>query len=142
MFRILFLFVLLVPLIEVYLFVQVGRLIGALPTVLLCILMAFVGTWLFRLQGLQTVRRIQQKLNQHELPALDLVEAGILALAGLLMLIPGFFSDFIGLVCLIPAVRTRIAQLFVSRFAGRMVRPDQTVVIEGEYRVEEDKRLR
>lgn len=142
MFRILFLFVLLVPLIEVYLFVQVGRVIGALPTVLLCILMAFVGTWLFRLQGLQTVRRIQQKLNQRELPALDLVEAGILALAGLLLLIPGFFSDFIGLVCLIPAVRTRIARLFVGRIADRVAKGGHSVVIEGEYRIEEDKRLR
>lgn len=141
MFRILFLLLLLVPLIEVYLFVQVGRLIGALPTVLLCILMAMVGTWLFRLQGLQTVRRIQQKLDRRELPAIDLIEGGILALAGLLLLVPGFFSDFIGLICLIPAVRTRIAQLFVSRFAGRVVKSDH-VVIEGEYRVEEDKRLR
>lgn len=143
MLRLLFLLLLLVPLIEVYLFVQVGRLIGPLPTIMLCIVTAFAGTWLFRLQGMQTVRRVQQKLQQREAPAVDLVEALILAIAGLLLLVPGFFSDFIGLICLVPALRTRIARVLIARFAGlRPASGKGTVTIEGEYWEDQDKRLR
>ena len=143
MFRLLFLLLLLVPLIEVYLFVQVGSLIGALPTVILCIFTAFAGTWLFRLQGMQTVRRVQQKLQQRDTPAVDLVEALILAIAGLLLLVPAFFSDFIGLLCLIPALRTRLAYLIIGRLARlQPVNAKRAVILEGEYWEDKDKRLR
>ena len=143
MLRLLLLLLLLLPLIEVYLFIHVGRVIGAIPTVMLCIVTAFVGNWLFRLQGMQTVHRVRLKLRRGETPTVDLIEALILAMAGLLLLVPGFFSDMIGLLCLIPVLRTRLARIIIGRLAGlRAANPDQAVILEGEYWEDKDKRLR
>jgi len=144
MLRLLFLLFLLVPLVEVYLFIQVGSVIGALPTIALCILTAMLGTWLFRQQGLQTVRRVQEKIRQGETPAIELIEGVILILAGLLLLTPGFFTDITGLLCLLPGMRARIARAIISSLprvqAGQT--DQKTVIIEGEFWEEQDKRLR
>lgn len=144
MLRILFLLFLIVPLVEVYLFIQVGRVIGALPTIALCIFTAVSGTWLFRQQGMQTFRRVQEKVRLGEPPAVDMVEAMILLLAGLLLLVPGFFTDIVALLCLIPPVRARLARALTRRLT--VIRPATTekgfVIIEGEFEEEQDKRLR
>ena len=144
MFRILFILLLLVPLMEVYVFIKVGSLLGALPTVMLCILTAMLGTWLFRQQGMQTIRRVQEKLSQGEMPATDLVEGFILLLAGILLLLPGFLSDIAGLICLIPGLRTRIATALLGKMliikSGNT--KNQTVIVEGEFWKDDDKRLR
>jgi len=144
MLRILLLLFLFVPLVEVYLFIQVGRVIGALPTIALCIFTAVSGTWLFRQQGMQTFRRVQEKVRLGEPPAVDMVEAMLVLLAGLLLLIPGFFTDIVGLLCLIPPVRARLARALTRRLTVN--RPGRTdkgfVIIEGEYEEEQDKRLR
>jgi UPF0716 protein FxsA len=144
MLRILLLLFLFVPLVEVYLFIQVGRAIGALPTIALCIFTAVSGTWLFRLQGMQTFRRVQEKVRLGEPPAVDMIEAMLVLLAGLLLLVPGFFSDIVGLLCLIPPVRARLARVLTRRLT--VIQPGRTdkgfVIIEGEYEEEQDKRLR
>jgi UPF0716 protein FxsA len=144
MLRFLLLLVLFVPLLEVYLFIQVGRVIGALPTIALCIFTAVSGSWLFRLQGLQTFRRVQEKIRLGEPPAVDMVEAVILLLAGLLLLIPGFLTDIAGLLCLIPPVRASLARVVTRRLT--VIRPGRSeqgvVIIEGEFEEEQDKRLR
>jgi len=144
MLRVLLLLFLLVPLIEVYLFIQVGRVIGALPTIALCIFTAVSGTWLFRQQGIQTFRRVQEKVRSGEPPAVDMIEAVILLLTGLLLLVPGFFTDIVGLIFLIPPVRTRLASALTRRLT--VIRPGTTekgfVIIEGEFVEEQDKRLR
>jgi UPF0716 protein FxsA len=144
MLRLLFLLLLLLPLIEVYLFIQVGSVFGALPTIALCLLTAGLGMVLFRLQGLQTLRRAQDKVRLGEAPAIDLIEGVILILAGLLLLTPGFFTDIAGLVCLLPGVRTRFAYLIINRIPGIQAnRADpEVVIIEGEFWEERDKRLR
>lgn len=144
MLRLLFLLLLLLPLIEVYLFIQVGSVIGALPTIVLCLLTAGLGMVLFRLQGLQTLRRVQDKVRLGEAPAIDLIEGLILILAGLLLLTPGFFTDIAGLICLLPRVRSRIAGLIVSRVPGVQAKhaDSEVVIIEGEFWEERDKRLR
>jgi len=144
MLRLLFLLFLLVPLIEIYLFIQVGSVIGALPTIALCILTALLGTWLFRQQGLQTVRRVQEKIRQGDTPAVELIEGVILILAGLLLLTPGFFTDLTGLLCLLPGMRARIAHVIIRRLPRVQARnaDPKTVIIEGEFFEEQDKRLR
>ena len=144
MLRILLLLFLLLPLVEVYLFIQVGRVIGALPTIALCIFTAISGTWLFRQQGIQTFRRVQEKVRLGEPPAVDMVEAVIVLVAGLLLLVPGFFTDIVGLLFLIPPVRARLAGALTRRLT--VIRPGPTekgfVIIEGEFEEEQDKRLR
>jgi len=106
---VLFLLFLSIPLLEIYFLILVGSLIGALPTVLLVILTAAVGAALARHQGLATLQRLQTTLARGELPAVELFEGVILLVGALLLLTPGFITDFAGLVCLIPAARRVLA---------------------------------
>jgi len=145
-FRLLFILLLTVPLVEITLLIQVGSEIGVLPTVLLCIFTAALGATLIRIQGLQTLMRVQQKLDQREVPAVDLVGGLILLICGLLLLTPGFFTDAIGFLCLVPEFRDWVARRVVMRLIENARRnPDNTtIIVDGEYWEEDDpqKRLR
>ncbi|GAB6034850.1 FxsA family protein [Galenea microaerophila] len=109
MFRILFLLLLLVPAIELYFLIKVGGMIGALPTILLTIFTAVVGATLMRSQGLMTLQRAQQAMMMGQLPQTAVIEGGLIFLGGLLLLIPGLITDFIGFLLLIPPLRQAIA---------------------------------
>ncbi len=100
-----FLIFLVVPLIEVYLFVGVGGYLGVGWTLMLVILTAIVGAWLVRIQGLSVIRRFRDAVSRGEAPALPLVEGLFLLVAGALLITPGFFTDLIGFACLTPPVR-------------------------------------
>ncbi|HID80845.1 MAG TPA: FxsA family protein [Chromatiales bacterium] len=95
----------IVPIFELYLLIKVGGIIGALPTVAIVIITAVIGTWLLRQQGLATLQRYQTNLGQGKLPAMELVEGLVLLFGGALLLTPGFFTDAIGFICLIPVTR-------------------------------------
>lgn len=112
---ILFLLFLSVPLVELYVLIQVGQVIGALPTIGLCILSALFGSALLRHQGLETLRRARANLNRGEIPALELFEGVALALGGGLLLVPGFVTDFAGAACLIPFTRRRLIRAALKR---------------------------
>ncbi len=94
-----------VPLIEIYLFIKVGGAIGALSTVALVIVTALIGVSLLRAQGLQTMTRFQQQIATGELPANTMLEGAALLFGGALLLTPGFLTDTIGFLCLIPVTR-------------------------------------
>lgn len=130
----LFLFV-TVPLVELYLLIEVGRGIGALYTIALCLLTAAMGTALLRQQGIQTLSRARVNLDRGTLPAIELVEGVALAVGGVLLLTPGFVTDAIGFACLLPPTR----RLFVSFVLRRVKTPPSDsnkpdrITIEGEY---------
>lgn len=135
MFKVLFLAFLLIPLMELYVLIQVGAEIGALATIALCIFTAALGAFLFRLQGIETLKRVRDRIDHGEMPATDLIEGFILLISGLLLLTPGFVTDILGFLCLIPGLRTRIATAILARAliiqrsgAGR-----HTVIVEGEF---------
>lgn len=111
----LFLAFILVPLIEIGLFIEIGGYLGALPTIGLVVLTAVLGVSLLRLQGFVTLSRVRQKLDRGELPAIDLAEGLILLIAAVLLLTPGFFTDLIGFLCLVPALR-RPAAIYILKF--------------------------
>lgn len=136
MFKFLLLLFVAVPLIEIYLLIQIGAHIGALPTVGLVVLTAVIGATLVRLQGLMTLANIRQSMDRGELPAGSLIEGLILLIAGMLLLTPGFFTDTLGFICLVPAARRRLVQVLIRRFFILHVRPSdpQHLVIEGEFR--------
>lgn len=142
--RLLFVLFLTVPLLELYILIQVGSVIGPLPTVLLCIFTAALGAALIRIQGLQTLLRVRQKLDRREMPAVELISGLILLIAGILLLIPGFFTDTIGFLCLIPPFRERIAaRLVMHLIANSKQGPDgQATILEGEFWEEEETRKR
>lgn len=102
-----------VPLIEIAIFIEVGGLIGPLPTIALVIAIAIGGTWLLRRQGLGTFQRAQAALNRGEMPVADVMDGFVLVFAALLMVTPGLLTDAIGLLLLIPALRRRFGQAVV-----------------------------
>ncbi len=115
LFRILFLLFLSIPVIEIYLLIQVGAVIGALPTIFIVVLTGVLGVALLRRQGLVTLTRVQAAMARGEVPALALLEGALLLVAGALLLTPGFFTDTIGFVLLIPPLRQSLAQSLLRR---------------------------
>lgn len=124
-----------VPLVEIGLFIQIGGVIGALPTIGLIILTAVIGVALIRLQGVMTLTRIRDKLNRDEIPATDMVEGLLLLVAAVLLLTPGFFTDAVGFLLLVPALRRPLAVRLLYHLASRHRRGGPghtTVIINGE----------
>lgn len=137
MFKLLFLLFVLVPIIEIFLLIEVGSRIGALNTIVIILLTALVGTVMLRMQGLSTIARVQQSLEQKRLPASELIEGLMLLVTGALLLTPGFFTDTIGFLCLIPGVRIPIANAILQHFIQSRTQhtPNSSdeIIIEGEF---------
>lgn len=119
-FPVLLVTILTVPLIEIYLLIQIGGLIGVLPTILLVVLTAVLGAALLRQQGLATLTRFRANLERGELPALEILEGVALLVGGALLLTPGFLTDVIGFLCLLPASRQAIVHGILSRAVGSL----------------------
>ncbi len=147
-FRSLLALFLIVPIIEIYLLIQVGGLIGAIPTIFLVVFTAVLGALLLRQQGFATLGRVQASLARGELPALQLLEGVLLLFGGALLLTPGFFTDAIGFVCLIPPLRQGLIAWVLRRGvlnvsgAGGASREQHhgPRTIEGEFSREKDER--
>lgn len=93
---------LLIPLLEIWLLIRVGGLIGAWPTVFLVLLTGIVGIYLLRREGISTYMRATQKMDAGELPAQEMLEGLVLAVSGALLLTPGFATDLVGFAGLLP----------------------------------------
>ncbi len=106
-----------VPILEMYLLIKIGGVIGALPTIGLVVVTAMVGVALLRQQGLVTLHRVQTALDRGELPATEMLEGIALLLGGALLLTPGFVTDGLGLFCLIPSTRQLLVRAAVTRVA-------------------------
>ena len=104
-----------VPLIELYFIIVIGQMIGALWTVFLVVLSAIIGVSLLRIQGMSTLTRAQRNMAQGQIPAMEMMEGIALAVAGVLLITPGFITDSIGLLCLIPATRQAIIRYIMAR---------------------------
>ena len=142
MFRLVFLLFVTVPLLEIYLLIQIGSRIGALYTVGLVILTAILGVALLRLQGLVTLARVRHSLDQGRIPAVTLVEGLVLLVAGALLLTPGFFTDALGFLCLVPSLRNRLAKALLKRLIENRPPPGDgpgqgPTTVDAEYWEEE-----
>ena len=104
----LFLAFTIIPIIEIFLLIEIGSMFGALTAVTLVILTGFLGAFLARMQGLQTLYRIQESLREGRMPSGELLDALLIVIAGLLLLTPGFLTDSVGFLLLIPATRNSI----------------------------------
>ena len=113
MFFKLFLVFLIVPVIEIYLLIQVGSQIGGAATVALLLLMSLIGAYLMRSQGGRVLARIQEELSQGRLPAAQLLDGALIFIGGVLLTTPGFFTDFIGIFFLVPATR-RVIKMWLG----------------------------
>jgi UPF0716 protein FxsA len=111
---------LVVPIVELYVIIQVGQEIGALYTIGLLLLISVVGAWLAKREGLGVWRRINQQVNAGKVPGAELVDAFLILLAGALLLTPGFITDVLAIVLLIPPTRAFIRRTLRRRFMGRV----------------------
>ena len=145
MFPIIAILFLVIPIIEIYLLIQVGSVIGAGWTILLVVLTAVIGVWLLRIQGLSTLTRAQQKLRENELPAKEIIEGMALVVAGAFLLTPGFFTDTIGFLLLFPPTRMALVTMAASRmvvsttsmYGQAQPRRDGDVIEDVKYRRED-----
>lgn len=112
--RLLLLFI-VVPVIELFLLIEVGQVIGTLPTIGLIILTGVVGAFLARLQGLQVLMKIRGQLQSGQLPADALFDGAIILIAGAFLMTPGILTDTVGFLCLIPATRRLIKRSIQGR---------------------------
>lgn len=145
-FPVLLLLFLLVPLVEIYLLIKIGGVIGALPTVVLVVLTAVLGAALARYQGLATLQRLQATMARGEAPAIEMFEGVLLLVGALLLLTPGFLTDLLGFACLLPLTRRALAFWLLKRMT--VVTPagpprgrsggHSSRTLEGEFRREDD----
>ncbi len=109
----------IIPLVELYFILVVGGAIGAFWTVLLVIMTAVVGVNLLRVQGMSTLTRAQKNMEKGQIPAMEMMEGIALAVAGVLLITPGFITDSIGFLCLLPASRQAIIRYILARSSMR-----------------------
>ena len=137
------LFFLTVPVIEVWLLVSVGQRIGALATLAILVLQAILGGWLMRREGAKAWRALNESVSSGRLPGGELLDPVLIMVGGVLVMLPGFFTDIFGLVFLLPFPRPLargLLQLFIARRAARSgidlnlmrVRVQPDTVIRGE----------
>jgi len=125
-----------IPITEIYLFIIIGSKIGALSTILLIFLTAIVGIFYARYEGLNTIRSGFNQLIKNEVPAYEMISGAAIAFAALLLIIPGFATDFLGFLILIPFTRKLIFKKFESKI--RKKKDNKNDFIEGEYQDIED----
>ncbi len=138
--RLLFLLFILMPIAEMWLLIEVGSAIGALPTIGLVFLTAAIGFALLRKQGFETLRRGNWKLEQGQLPAREMAEGLMLAVSGALLLTPGFVTDAIGFAGLTPAFRRWLfakLERHITVVSHDTPAGGESRTIDGDYRREE-----
>ena len=102
---VLFLVFLVVPFVELYVILQVGQSIGVLNTIALLIVVSMVGAWLVKREGISVLRRAQERAHMGAVPGRELVDGVLILAAGALLLTPGFVTDVVGILLLLPPVR-------------------------------------
>ena len=112
----LFLAFTLIPVLEIYILIKVGTYLGAFETVMIVIVTGFLGAYLARIQGLQTMIRVKESLNRGELPAEELLDALLIFFAGVVLLTPGFVTDTAGLLVLYPQTRRLFKKWLRKKF--------------------------
>lgn len=137
--RFLPLLILFLPIGDLILLIQIAGWLGIIPTVALILLAASVGSWLLRQQGLETINQVRASIARGELPATKLLEGVVLMLSAALLIAPGFFTDFIAILGLIPPLRRRLVKWVLRRgFFGVVSSPHsgratEINTIEGEF---------
>ncbi len=137
------------PLLELYVLIEVGSEIGALPTILLSIFTAVLGATLVRMQGISVLTRVQQTLAKGEAPALEMLEGAMLMMSGVMLLFPGFITDIMGFLMLIPPLRRKFILAILKRSGAISTRKQgagpaadveirRVNIIQGEYRRDDD----
>ena len=129
-----------IPLIEIYLFIKVGSEIGALNTILLILTTAVVGIWYARYEGFNTLRSGMSQLVKNELPLYEIVSGAAIAFAALLLILPGFATDIVGILLVFPLTRKIILSKYSKKYSSNKRNNHKNKnYIEGEFEDIDDK---
>ena len=134
--------IILVPIIEIYLFIKIGSQIGALTTITLIFVTAILGIIYARYEGLNTLRSAFVQLIKNEIPVYEIISGAAITFAALLLIIPGFATDIIGFLLIFPLSRKFVLKIISSKF--QMKKKTNEKFIDGEYEEiekEDDKKL-
>ena len=123
--------IILVPILEIYLFIKIGSQIGAFNTISLIFITAIIGVIYARYEGLNTLRSGFSQLIKNEIPAYEMISGAILAFAALLLIIPGFATDLLGFLLIFPLTRKLIFNNFSKKFKKK--KENKNDFIEGTY---------
>ena len=127
--------IIFIPIIEIYLFIKIGSQIGAITTILLIFSTAILGIYYARYEGLNTLKSGFHQLSRNETPAYEVISGAAIAFAALLLIIPGFATDFFGFLLIFPISRKLIFNKFSKKFNKKKERNN---FIEGEFEDKED----
>ncbi len=123
------LFIIIIPLIEIYLMIEIGGVIGALNTIFIIFFTAITGIYFAKLEGLNTIRSALNQIKKDEIPVNEIISGATLAFAALLLIIPGFLTDIIGFLLIIPFTRNKLIKIISPKFDTKETKKK---IIEGE----------
>ena len=126
----------LIPILEIFLFIKIGGQIGAFNTISLIFITAIIGVFYAKYEGLNTLRTGLNQLIKNELPAYEMISGAAIAFAAILLIIPGFATDLIGFLLIIPITRKLILGRFNKKFKNKEMKKSD--FIEGEFEDIED----
>jgi UPF0716 protein FxsA len=129
--------IILIPIIEIYLFIKIGSQIGALTTVLLILTTAVVGVYYAKYEGLNTLKSGFIQLSKKATPTYEIISGGAIAIAALLLIIPGFATDILGFLIIFPLTRKFIFKKFIKNFKTQKTKKND--FIDGEFEDIEEK---
>ena len=132
------LLIILIPLVEIYLFIKIGSQIGAFNTISLILLTALLGVWYARYEGFNTLKSGISQLMKNEVPLYEMVSGAALALAALMLILPGFATDLIGLLLIFPLSRKLILGRFAKKYSKKN-KQHNNEYIDGESEELDDK---
>ena len=132
----LFLSIVLIPIVEIYLFIKIGAQIGAFNTILLIFITAITGIIYARYEGLNTLRSAYSQITKQETPAYEIISGAAIAFAALLLIIPGFATDIIGFLIILPVTRKLILRKISMKIKKKQ--SDKNNFIDGEFEDIED----
>ena len=133
-----FLSIIIVPILEIYLFIKIGSKIGAISTILLIFTTAIVGFYYAKYEGLNTLKSGLALLNKNESPTYEMLSGAVIAFAAILLIIPGFLTDILGFLLIFPASRKFFFKKIISRFESKKDKKNN--FIEGEFEdIEEEE---
>jgi UPF0716 protein FxsA len=134
-FRSFFIAIVVISCLELYVLIAVGSVLGGFLTIMLIIASAALGSFLLKQQGLATWQRLQATISRHETPAYELMEGFLILLGGALLLTPGFITDAVGLMCLLPSLRQNIIKIVLQNYFSPTTHENENV-LEGEFHKE------
>jgi len=128
--------IILIPILEIYLFIKIGTQIGAFNTILLIFITAFIGVYYAKYEGLNTIRSAFTQIIKNQTPAYEIISGAAIAFAAILLIIPGFATDLLGFLFIFPVTRKLIFGSISNKFKKRDTKKNN--FIEGEYEDIED----